>query len=281
MGAPAHRLRSEAGFTLVETMAVLVLGMLVMFAVLTTFENFASNTSRQTRVTDANNQVRNLMDRVVSDLRQAASIEVADAGDLVYTVSDSATQTRRERICLDSSGYVWRASLKYAPAPAPTPGAATALAAPGATCPTVASNAVPVTNLRSRNSVSNPIFHYDTAMAAKVSNVGMTFALDAGNAGHTDTSTLRASAFRRSSPPITLAVDGDDITIVCGSSGPLLTLSSSFGTASVTYATVGGDALGTTSAGSSLLLPATATTVVATVTSTSGAVTQLLKTLAC
>lgn len=271
----------QTGISAVEMTLVMFLGLIVSFAVLTTFDNFGSSASRQSRVTDANNQVRNIMDRIVSDLRQAATVEVADANDLVYTVADAATETRRERICLDSSGQLWRASMTYAPAPATVPGAAVAMATPGAQCPTVSTNAVHITELRSRNSVSNPIFHYDSATAANVRTIGMTFALDAGNAHTNDTSTLRASAFRRAKGEAAAPIDQDDIDAACGSSGPLLTLDSSVGTASVTYATVGGTSLGTATAGTALQLPATTTTVVATVTASSGAVTQILKKLAC
>ena len=281
MTASDNPLRNEAGFTLVEMMAVMVLGMLVAFAVFTTFENFASNASRQTRVTDANSQVRNIMDRVVADLRQAASVEVAAPNDLVYTLPDSTTELRRERICLDSSGRLWRASLKFSPPPAAPTAAATAVAAAGA-CPTSSSDPVLVTNLRSRNSVSNPIFRYDSATAASVRTIGMTIALDAGNAHTSDTSTLKASAFRRAKGEAAPVVDDDDIGLTCEDAGPLLTLDVGLGAASVTYATVDGENLGTASAGTSLQLPATATTVVATITSTTtGGVTQLVKDLAC
>ncbi len=280
-----NALRDEAGFTLVELTATMVLGLLVMFAILTTLDNFSSSASRQTRVTDANSQVRNIMDRVVSDLRQAATVEVALPNDLVYTLPDSATQTRRERICLDGSGQLWRASLKFAPPPASPSASAVAVAAAGA-CPTPSSSAVHVTNLRSRNSVTNPIFRYDSATPPNVvRTVGMTFALDAGNAHTSDITTLRASAFRRSEGEIALPVPDGNIGIVCGSSGPVLTLSTtaSLGTLAVSYATLNGDSLGTASSGTALTLPASAAsiTVVATVTSATGGVTQLLKTLAC
>jgi Tfp pilus assembly protein PilW len=274
-------LRDEAGFTLVEMMAVMVLGMIVAFAVFTTFENFASSASRQSRVTDANDQVRKIMDRVVADLRQAATVEVAAPNDLVYTLPDSTSELRRERICLDGSGKLWRASLKFAPPPAAPTAAATAVAAAGS-CPTPSSNAAPVSHLRSRNSVSNPIFRYDSATAASVRTIGMTFALDAGSAQTNDTSTLKASAFRRAKGETAPAADDDDIGLTCEDAGPLLTLDASIGSASVTYATVDGENLGTASAGTALQLPGTATTVVATITNTvTGGVTQLVKELAC
>ena len=65
-------------------------------------------------MTDANDQVRKTMDRIVADLRQAATIEVAGSSDLVYTVTDSATATRRERICVDTAKQLWRSSVTTA-----------------------------------------------------------------------------------------------------------------------------------------------------------------------
>jgi hypothetical protein len=130
--------------------------------------------------------------------------------------------------------------------------------------------------------VSNPIFRYDSATAASVRTIGMTFALDAGNTHTSDTSTLKASAFRRAKGEAAPDVDDDDIGLSCEDAGPLLTLDASIGSASVTYATVDGQNLGTASAGTSLQLPGTATKVVATITSTvTGGVTQLVKELAC
>jgi Tfp pilus assembly protein PilW len=274
MTAPRDLLRDESGVTLVELMTAMVLGLVVMFAVLTTLENFSSSTARQTRVSDANDQVRNVMDRVVSDLRQARTIEVAGANDLVYTVTDSATQTRRERICLDASGWLWRSSVKTASPPVTPIAAATA-------CPTAGSGAFHVTELRSSNTVSNPIFSYDSAATANVRSVGMTFSLNAGNAREHDTSTLRASAFVRSRAETAPPIEDDDISTVCGSSGPQLTLSPSVGALSVAYTDVDGVVLGRTSDGSAVQLPLGAGKVLATVTTAGGGVTCLLKDLAC
>ena len=75
----------------------MTMSIVILFGVLTTLDNFSHNASRQTRVTDANEQARRAMDRVVTDLRQAATITWADANDLVYTVQASDTTTRYER----------------------------------------------------------------------------------------------------------------------------------------------------------------------------------------
>ena len=183
-------LAAEDGLTLAELLVAMALGIIVLFGILSVFDSFSSNAARQTRITDANEQVRMVMDRIVSDLRQTNSIEVAAPNDLVYTVTDSATATRRERVCLDSSSRLWRSSVTTASAPAVP-------IASGTACPTPSSGARLVSSLRSANSASNPLFSYDAAAAGSVRSVGLTFAMDAGVRGRPHVSTLRASSFVR------------------------------------------------------------------------------------
>jgi prepilin-type N-terminal cleavage/methylation domain-containing protein len=270
------RLRTDAGFTLVELLAAMAISTIVLLATLTTLDTFSRNAAQQTRVTDANDQVRAVMDRVVADLRQAATVEVARSTDLVYTVIESATATRRERVCLDSSNYVWRSSVRTA-SPPTTPIAA------GTPCPTAGSGAFKVTTLKSANSTSNPMFRYDSATAASVRSVGITIALDAGNGGRTDTSTLRASTFVRSKTETAAPIDNDDLTTTCNDTGqPTLTLSSGVGPLSVSYTDLDGTALGNAQAGSSLTLTGAHSTVIANITSTgAGLVSQLVREISC
>jgi prepilin-type N-terminal cleavage/methylation domain-containing protein len=272
---PTSRPNTEAGFTLVELLAAMAISVIVLFATLTTLDTFSSNAARQSRVTDANDQVRAAMDRVVTDLRQAATIEVAGANNLVYTVTDSATQTRRERLCLDASQALWRSSITTSSPPVSP-------ISPTAVCPPVR-RAVKVTKLRSVNSASNPMFRYDSATPANVRSVGVTISLDAGNGGRADVSTLRASTFVRSRAETAAAIDDDDLTTTCDSSGdPTLTLDSSVGSAlSVTYTDVDGNELGSTTPGSSLHLTGVAGTIVANITSSTGLVSQLVKVISC
>ncbi|MEA2219610.1 MAG: hypothetical protein QOJ35_2236 [Solirubrobacteraceae bacterium] len=274
MSAPIHSrtLRDDAGFTMVEVVVAMGLSVIVLFAILTTLDTFSSHSARQTRVTDANSQVRAAMDRVVTDLRQAATVEVAGANDLVYTVVDSATQVRRERICLDGAGVLWRSSVTTATPPAVPIAAGTA-------CPTAGSGAFMISNLISVNSVSNPIFRYDSATPSSVRSVGVTIALNAGNVRNNDVSTLRASTFVRSraetAPPV-------DIGTSCNSSGqPTLTLSSSVGGLSVNYTDIDGNSLGSANAGSGVLLTGGGGTVIANISSTTGIVSQIVKVIAC
>jgi len=271
----SERPSGDAGFTLVEVLVAMTIAVIVLFAILQVLDSFSSNAARQTKITDANAQTRVAMDRIVRDLRQARTVEVAAANDLVYTVIDAASAVRRERVCVDSANGLWRSRVTTATAPA-TPIAA------GTPCPTAGSGAFRITSLLSANTAGNPLFTYDSATPANVRNIGLTFSLDAGNPGRTDTSTLRASAFVRARSETALPVGDDDITTSCSSSGiPTLTLSGSVGPLTVTYTDVDGNALGAAAAGSSTTLPSGATSVVATITATSGALTQLVKTIAC
>jgi len=264
----------EDGFTLIELLVAMTLSILVLFALLTTLDNFTTGAARQTRRTDASDQVRQAMDRVVRDLRQASTIEVADPNDLVYRVVDSATVTRRERICLDAAtSIVWRSSVTNPPA---------AAIGTGTPCPTPATGAGRLATLVSANSASNQIFRYDSAAVATVRTVGITLSLNAGTTGHTDISTLRTSAFVRSQAERAPAVTRTDIGTTCNGLAPVLTLSATFGTATVSYSDLSGASLGATvAAGTPLQLASTATTVVATITTSNGGVTQLVKSIAC
>jgi prepilin-type N-terminal cleavage/methylation domain-containing protein len=269
---------SEAGFTLVELLVAMTLSLIVLFALLQTFDAFSTSAARQTRVTDASDQVRRTMDSVIHDLRQAQTIEVADPNDLVYTVTDSAAQTTRVRICLDgATSRLWRSSVTT-PNPPAMPIAA------GTACPTAASGAYLVALLRSANSTTNPIFRYDVNAQSAVRNVSVTLALSTGNAGHADTSTLRASAFVRARAETAPAVTRGDIDSSCASTHqPVLTLTAGVGTGTtVSYTDLENHVLGNAiPAGTPYQLPAGATTVVATVTSLLGAVTQIVETLGC
>lgn len=270
----AHGRTGESGFTTVELLTALMLLLVVMVALLATLDGFASNAGRQTRITDANDQVRKTMDRIVADLRQASTIEVAQPNDLVYTVVESATDTRRERVCLSSAGRVWRQSMLT------TNAAATAMSS-GNTCPTSAGDTSQIANLRSGNSASNPLFSYDTGSAAGVRSIGLTFSLQSGERRRPVSSTLRASAFVRAEAETAPPIDADDIAASCDDAGlPTLTLSSSVGPLGVSYVDMDGNALGTTSAGSGLQLSGGGT-VIANVTGSSGLVSQIVKVIEC
>jgi prepilin-type N-terminal cleavage/methylation domain-containing protein len=272
--APANDPRGEAGFTLVEMLVAMLLAVIVMLALLATLDSFSRNAARQSKKTDANGQVRQAMDRIVADLRQARTIEVAGGYDLVYTVSDSATAYRRERICMDSSNYIWRSSVTTSTPPSPA-------IASGTPCPTTGVGAYKLSTLKSANSGTNTIFSYASgATASTVRSVGVTIALNSGAADHADVTTLRASTFVRAKSQTAPTFSKPPIKVACSNSGvPTLTLDGSAGPLSVTYTDVDGHELGS---GASVVLNGYGTsTIVANLTSSTGIVSQIVKTLAC
>ncbi len=263
---------SEAGFTLVELIVVMSLSMVVLFGVFTMFDSFSSDSARQLRVTDANDQARRVVDDAVRDLRHASAIVRNGANDLVYSVADPTSGSRAQRICLSSAGDVYVAR-------------ATPAAAPDTACPTAASGwtSAKLASRPSANTAADPIFRYDTTDATKVKAVGITLSLDTSGAGKTNRpSTLRSSAVVRRVASILQFTD-EDLQVDCQNSGALLNLSvTGLGAVSpvtVTYATTGGIALGTGLI--NVPIPAGVTQVVATITDALGVTKTVTKDITC
>jgi prepilin-type N-terminal cleavage/methylation domain-containing protein len=264
--AVAHMRHGEDGFTLVELLVAMTLSVVVLLATLTTFDGFSRNAARQTRVADAGDQVRRVMDRTVGDLRGASVVLRASASDLVYVVP-VATGSRVQRLCVDS-GELYSSVTVTASTPA----------APAAACSTGA-------KVASLKSTASTAFTYDGAASAAtpalVKNVGITLSLDASKAGKTGSSTLKASAARRSA--ISLPITDRDLDATCNSGGALLSLGVSlpdYGPLTVTYADTGGVSLGTPS-GNTLQVPESVTNVVATVTNAAGITKTISKDVKC
>jgi hypothetical protein len=178
---------------------------------------------------------------------------------------------------LDSAGNVWRSSVTTATAPAPA-------IASGTACPTTGVGAYKISKLRSANTGTNPIFSYEAgATPSTVRSVGVTLALYTGAVDHADVTTLRASAFVRAKAETAPTFSTPPISVVCSNSGvPTLTLVGTASPLTVTYTDVDGNELGHANAGSSLQLTGAGnSTIVANLTSGSGIVSQIVKTLAC
>ncbi len=270
MPIPADIRHRDDGFTLVELLVGITISLVVLLATLTSLDAFSTHAAHQTRITDANDQVRTVMDRTVTDLRGASLILKASDTDLAYAVPVSSTTTRVERLCV-SSNELYGSS---------TPDDATPTA-PTAACSTG-------TKFATLKSTANTAFTYDgaasSAAPALVKNVGLTFSLDATGTGKTAVSTLRASAARRSAG--TLPITREDLVTVCNGSGALLTLSASaagaasLGPLTVTYATAAGVSLGTPT-GTTLQIPAGVTRVVARITDAAGVTNTIEKDVEC
>lgn len=265
--APVADIRArEDGFTLVELLVAITLSMVVLLATLQSFDLFTSNAAHQTRVTDANDQVRSTMDRVVRDLRGASAIVRAESTDLVYHVPEPAG-VRTERLCVSSGQLYGRRTL-----------AATGPSAPTEDCSSG-------TRLATLKSTASTAFTYDGAASsttpALVKNVGLTFSLDASGGGRTGGSTLRASAARRSAG--TLPLTPPDIREKCNGLGALLSVSADIpgvGPLSITYTDANGVAIGAPVAGG-WQIPKEITTVLVNVTDAAGATNTIKKDVEC
>jgi prepilin-type N-terminal cleavage/methylation domain-containing protein len=257
----------DAGFTLVELLVGITVSLIVLLATLTSLDAFSSNAAHQTRVTDANGQVRQVMDSTVTDLRGASLLLKAQPTDLAYAVPVSSAATRVERLCIASNELYGSSTADDA-----TPVAPTAACATG-------------TKIATLKSTSATGFTYDGASSAAtpgtVKNVGLIFGLTIDQAGKTATSTLRASAARRAAGQ--LPISGEDLNGQCNAAGALLSLSASvgeFGPVTVTYANDGGVAIGTPVTGG-VQIPEGITRVVATITDALGATNTIQKDIEC
>jgi type II secretory pathway pseudopilin PulG len=127
-----NRLREEGGFALTELLVAIVVMGLLMITSLTVFRAFSNQSRRVDSQSQAQNNARRAIDRMLVQLRSATAgnatggqpIEKATANDLVFLVptqSASLTNNARgvmhTRYCLDTSsspnGMLWMQTAPY------------------------------------------------------------------------------------------------------------------------------------------------------------------------
>lgn len=261
MRTAEHLRTGEDGFTLVELLTAMGISLIVLLATLQSLDLFTSNAAEQTRVTDANDQVRSTIDRVTRDMRGAAAIVRAEPDDLVYSVPDTAG-VRTERLCVDSDSLL------------STRTTAGAVVVPPANC-----TGTMVATLRSTTETP---FTYDSvatpADVTKVRNVGLSLSFDASGGGRTANSTLSASVARRSAGILNLT--DSDLNATCNTGGALLSVAASIpGVGSdltVTYSSDGGISYQTPLSDNTYQIPRGITNVLARVTNAAG-VTKIIR----
>jgi len=197
-------IHDEHGFSIAEALVGLTMSLLVMFGMLQTFDTFKRSSAQQERLTDAADEARRTVDRIIAEVRDATTVEIATPTDVVYMTSRNGTATRA-RICLDGDGTLWQ-SLS---------GVATSA---GAACP--GPNASRIIG----HTVSDEVFSYDSTTPAMVKSVGVRLTVDASGAGKTQSTTLRSAAFLRTRMEVSPPVSNRDVSAVCNTNGQGLTL---------------------------------------------------------
>jgi type II secretory pathway pseudopilin PulG len=112
-----RRARSQDGFTVVELLVVMFLSIIMLSAVLLTFESFVTRTDRNARLNESQAATRQTIDQLARDLRNLASpspekpqaIDSAAPYDLIFQTvnpvggtSANKTNVQRVRYCLDA-----------------------------------------------------------------------------------------------------------------------------------------------------------------------------------
>lgn len=276
MTKATQRSSEDSGFTLIELIVSMTIGIVVLLAVLQTFDVFTASAGEQQRSTDADAQARRAMALTVTDLRGAATLKVADPNNVTYTVSEANSVTRLIRLCLAPDGFVYR----YA--------STTTL-----TVPTACASGTRMTSLKALNDAASPLFRYDGASSSgtpeRVRNVAINIRLDASTTQRKRRSSLQSSVVLRKAVG-SLPVAPEDILIDCTASGnasqPTTSLvqlaagvSQDLGPVTVTYATTTGVTLG--GGLSAITLPPGVTQVVARITDAAGITTSITKTVGC
>ncbi len=128
------RLRSERGFTLVELLVSMTLGLVVLSATLVTFNGFEQTNHRNRTQNEAQDKARNGIDRIARELRNHATptgeipqaIVKAQHDDLVFLTVDNVRpagslnerNVKWVRYCLEpATSTVWHQELRWTDGP--------------------------------------------------------------------------------------------------------------------------------------------------------------------
>jgi prepilin-type N-terminal cleavage/methylation domain-containing protein len=286
MRTPHHR--DQRGFTTIELLVSMTIGLIISFGALSVFEGFNRGVVSNNRLTDAQDAARREVADMVRILREAgapaaklgaqlSTVVSALPNDVVFRSTswpgESSTGTvagtyNTERICLDTATQtIWFDGIRAATAGSTTPSAACPSTVTGWTHMPLVRNVV--------NSVANPLF---TIGAAPVRSVGLALRLEGGTAASSHPLELGSGGTLRGA--LADQVTAADLSIVCNSDGSgrgLMTLVNAPGSTFTTSpsSTRAGD-------GKNLLpLAANASTVTVTITNAAGLRTVLTKVVPC
>jgi prepilin-type N-terminal cleavage/methylation domain-containing protein len=286
MRAPRHR--DQRGFTTIELLVAMTIGLIVSFAALSVFEGFNRGIASNHRLTDAQDSARREVSEMVRILReggvpaaklgaQLSTIVSALPNDVVFrstswpgesSTGPAAGTYHTQRICLDTTTKtIWFDGIRAGAVGSTTPGSA---------CPSIVSGWTHSPLVRNVvNSAADPLFRI---AGAPVRSVGLSLRLEGGTAATSHPLELSSGGTLRGA--LADQVTSADLSIVCNSDGSgraLLTLLNAPGSTFTTspLSTRAGD-------GKSLLpVVANATTVTVTITNPAGLRTVLTKVVPC
>jgi prepilin-type N-terminal cleavage/methylation domain-containing protein len=184
------RLGDERGFTLVELLVAMTIGMIVSFAVLGVFDGFNRGVASNSRLTDAQDSARREVSQMVAVLRvagapasktaaQVSMIVSAAANDVVFrstswpgenSTGTAAGTYHTQRLCLDTATKtVWFDAIRAGAAGTTAPGSACPSTAAGWTHTAMARDVV--------NTTADPLFRIG---AAPIRSIGLSLRLEGG-----------------------------------------------------------------------------------------------------
>jgi type II secretory pathway pseudopilin PulG len=205
---------SEDGFTVIELLLTLVVLLVVLFAVFSTFDAFSAGSASNSRLTQAQDDLRSKVDAMTRSLRNATPITSTlpaivrpapgQAGnDIVFSSFGDGTSTtgRYSRFCVDTSTQTLWATRS----PSST------YSDPGSACPGTWSASL---LLRGgvTNSTSAPLFAVDSG--GRTVGIGLRAAVPRAGGG-SGVLTLSTSAFLRSGTGRAPNLSAADVAVTC------------------------------------------------------------------
>jgi hypothetical protein len=185
--------RGQAGLSLVELLVAASLMLVILIAVLGSFDGFGAVKERVVKLNESEGAVRLAIGQIVRQLRNVAGestnpslVERAGATDVIVQSIDPAgpnagqnvTNVRRVRFCLDastpSSATLWQATQSWTTASPPA--MPTTTACPGTGWPATSALVRNITNFR--DGLNRPLFSYDSATLATITRVAIALWMD-------------------------------------------------------------------------------------------------------
>ncbi len=210
-------LRDERGTTMVELMVVCMLSVVLMLATLLAFDTFGRNATRNEKLTNAQDSLRQRVDEMSAEIRNAQVTATgldpllrADPNDLIVRNIDSAGTATLIRYCLaTATRTLWRQTA---------PDGTTADSA----CPgtSIAWQRGKVADGTIANSASDPVFKPNTTTLSAIRSVEIAPRLDTGTG--VATTPLRTAVSVRSASGRSLAIDASALRSTCQADGTAL-----------------------------------------------------------